>query len=337
MRYAIISLTRKGNALSREIAAALECDRYAFEKHPESGAVSFRSLSGLITEIFGKYDGLIFISAVGIAVRVTAPHIRSKFTDPAVVAVDEGGKFSVSVLSGHVGGANALAEKIAEITGAVPVITTATDVGRSFSPDSFAAANGLCVLEPELAKEIAAAVTDGGAVGFYSDYEVRNLPDGVFTDGELGVCVSGEMKAPFPRTLHLAPANIVIGIGCKKGVETEALSSFITETLKKAGIHPSRVAEAATIDLKRDEKAILEYCKANGLPLRFYTAEELMAVEGDFARSDFVMAMTGADNVCERSAALGGNRLILRRTALNGMTLAAAEREIDLDYERRPL
>ena len=209
MKTAVISLTKNGIAISEKIAAKMDCDRYAFEKYAAEGSAPFSSLSALTADIFRKYEGLVFICAVGIAVRAVAPHLKSKLADPAVVAVDERGKFAVSLLSGHVGGANVLAEKIASAVGAVPVITTATDVGGKFSPDSFAKANGLHVLEPELAKTVAVAAVNGEPVGFYSDCPWKNKPAALTDEADTGVCVSADgEKNPFKTTLHLVPRSL---------------------------------------------------------------------------------------------------------------------------------
>lgn len=142
MKIAVISVTENGNKISRRMAAGIgiACDRFAFSKHCDGSAVPFDDMKQMTAKCFGEYDGIIFICACGIAVRMIAPHVVSKLSDPAVVVIDESGKFAISLLSGHIGKANALTEKVAEIIGAEPVITTATDVGGKFSPDSFAAA-----------------------------------------------------------------------------------------------------------------------------------------------------------------------------------------------------
>lgn len=338
MKTAVISLTKNGALMSEKIASRLSADRYCFEKHAPAGTAAFSSLGKLTAEIFGKYEGLIFICAVGIAVRVVAPLLRSKLTDPAVVAVDEGGRFAVSLLSGHVGGANALTVIAAEITGAIPVVTTATDIGGKFSPDSFAAANGLHILEPELAKAVAAAVVNGERVGFCSDFPCHNRPAELSDEAEIGVCVSSDAgKNPFGTTLHLIPKNIALGLGCRKGVDPAAFENFVLKALDRAAIPIYRLAEARTVDRKRDEGAILAFCRKYGLPLKLYSADELAGAEGNFSHSDFVQKTVGVDNVCERGAVLGGGRLVLAKTAGGGVTVAAAETEIILDFERERL
>ncbi|MGN0696334.1 MAG: cobalt-precorrin 5A hydrolase [Oscillospiraceae bacterium] len=337
MKAAVISLTENGLKNSEMIAEGLgSCDRYAFEKHCGGNAVPFENLSGLVGEIFGKYEGLIFVCACGAAVRVIAPHIVSKQTDPAVIAVDEQGRFAVSLLSGHIGGANALTRKIADIIGAVPVITTATDTGGKFSPDSFAAANKLHICEMDMAKEIAAEIVNGGKIGFYSEYEHTALPEELDPDVKsIGIAVtSDEDISPFERTLHLVPKNISLGVGCKRDISPEALAEFAKRVLSENNIPLYRLCSVCTIDVKRDEAAILKFAGEKHLPLRFYTAEQLMNVKGDFSASEFVLGRVGADNVCERSAAAEGGRMIIPKRAENGMTLAAAENAVKLDFER---
>ncbi len=335
MKIAVISLTESGRNISRKIADnSDDCICYAFEKHC-GDEISFASLGGLTAEIFGKYNALIYICACGTAVRVIAPHIVSKFTDPAVIVVDEQGKFAVSLLSGHIGRANALAKKIAGIIGAKPVITTATDIGGKFSPDSFAAANHLHITDTTLAKEVAAAVVNGDPVGFSSDFPCRNIPDIFADDAEIGVCISNNMdKKPFRKTLHLITKNIVVGVGCRKNISPENFAVFIYSVLEQNSISLFRICRLNTIDVKKEEAAVAEFVKKINIPANFYSARQLMNVKGEFSRSEFVMKAVGADNVCERAAVISGGKIIIPKQARNGMTLAAAELPVDIDFER---
>ncbi|MGN1417054.1 MAG: cobalt-precorrin 5A hydrolase [Oscillospiraceae bacterium] len=337
MKTAIISLTENGLVLGERIAAGLgNCHSFAFEKHCGDNAEPFESLSGLVGEIFGKYEGLIFICACGAAVRVIAPYIRSKQTDPAVIAVDEQGKFAVSLLSGHIGGANALTRKIADIIGAVPVITTATDTGGKFSPDSFAAANKLHICEMDMAKAIAARIVNGGKVGFYSEYDCGALPAELDPSVKsIGIAVTADEDiSPFEHTLHLVPRNISLGIGCKRNILPEAMSELVKRVLAENNIPLYRLDSVCTIDVKRDEAAVTGFAEEHHLPLKIYTAEQLMNVKGEFSRSEFVLGTVGADNVCERSAAAQGGRIIVPKHAEKGVTIAAAENAVILDFER---
>ena len=341
MKIAVISLTENGRKLSEKIANRkienLFFTRYAFEKYSDENAVSFGSLKTLVTRIFYIYDSLIFISSCGIAVRMIAPCVKSKLTDPAVLVIDEQGKFVVSLLSGHMGGANALTYKIADVIGGVPVVTTATDISGKFSSDSFAKANGLHICEFDIAKEIAARIVNGEKIGFYSEYEYICKPDEFFDDNcdEIGICISSDSnKNPFKKTLHLVPKNIIIGVGCRKNIDEKIFSAFVLRKLEEFKIPAFRVSEIHSINLKKDEKAIAEFAKRFKIPLKFYTNEELMKVQGEFSSSEFVIKTTGADNVCERSSMTCGGRLIVPKQAENGMTFAASETDITIDFER---
>ena len=343
MKAAIISLTENGRKLSAEIAenaGFLNSERCCFHSHSDGKSKSFESLSGLVSGIFNEYNALVFVCACGIAVRAIAPHLRSKTSDPAVIVIDDCGRFVIPVLSGHIGGANELARRLAELLGAQAVITTATDTGGHFSPDSFAAANGLIITDMSAAKAIAAAVLYGEKVGFASEYAYINMPEELAagTDCRTGIYVGCEDKNPFPVTLKLVPRNVVVGIGCKRGTACEAIENAVISALETPGIALERVCSAATIDLKADEAGLLEFCEKHGLKLTAYSAQELMGTAGEFTKSDFVKSVTGVDNVCERSAVrCSGGRLILGKTAADGVTVAAAEIPLTLDFERRML
>ena len=343
MRAAVISLTERGRELSLRIAenADFICtERFCFRSHSDFGSRCFEDMAGLVSDIFNKYDALVFVCACGIAVRSIAPHIQSKTSDPAVIVIDEGGSFVIPILSGHIGGANALALRLGELLGAQAAITTATDTGGRFSPDSFAVANGLIITDMEAAKAAAAAVLSGEKLGLVSEYEYINLPDDISADKEcrIGLYIGVEHKEPFPVTLKLVPRNIVLGIGCKRGTECETIENAVVSALKKADIPLERVRCVATADIKANEQGLLSFYKKYGFKLSTYTAQELMAVKGSFTVSDFVRAVTGADNICERSAVkCSGGELILRKTAANGVTVAAAEIPLILDFERKIL
>ena len=345
MNIAVFSLTENGRQLSARTADVLcsehKVSRYCFHKHTDDNSAVFWNMGSMVGRLFERSDAFIFVCACGIAVRAVAPLLGTKADDPAVIVMDDSGNFVIPVLSGHIGGANRLAEIIAEALGSTAVITTATDTGGRFSPDSFAVANGLIITDLTAAKEIASDVLDDKKIGFFSEYDHGGLPDELT---EFGVCRSGiyvgdskDIK-PFDVTLQLIPKNIVLGIGCKRGSSSEVIGSTVREILAEAGIDIARVREAATIELKADEAGLLEFCGSIDVPLRFCTAEELMSVKGDFEASDFVLETTGADNVCERSAVFcSGGKLVLHKRARDGVTVAAAEIPVYLDFERKVL
>ncbi|MDE6036115.1 MAG: cobalamin biosynthesis protein [Ruminococcus sp.] len=343
MNILIVSLTGKGRVLSGKIPDLLgnshNFRRYCFRKHSDISAESFDSLPELIGKNFNNYNGIIFICSCGIAVRVISPYIQSKTTDPAVIVIDDGGNFVIPVLSGHIGGANRLAEIIAEKLGAIPVITTATDTGKKFSPDSFAVSNNLIIEDIGISKIIASEILDNKETGLVSDFKCINIPSEIVNDKNCstGIYIGNRNIKPFPVTLRLIPKNIVIGIGCRRGTPCETIEKRISETLISAGISPERVTGLATVDIKSDETGILEYCKKKKIIPTFYTAHELMTVNGQFVSSEFVRKITGADNVCERSAVKSGGRLIIGKNSGEGVSVAVAEKDLIIDFERKIL
>jgi len=326
----IIAFTKAGCALAKKLADGLGlgsgsvCGPARFAD--ELGIDAYGSLDAWTQAHFTTDDALIFVGASGIAVRAIAPHVRDKFSDPAVVSVDEAGRFVVPLLSGHVGGANELARDIAVITGGQAAVSTATDVNGLFAVDEWAARHGFAILERSIAKEISAALLDGRPVGFRSDFELDEKPSGV-TEGaaDIGFVVSLDDSAmPFPRTLHLVPRVATVGVGCRKGTDPSALEQAVADALAEANVSAKAVTAIASIDVKKDELAILELASKMGWSPVFYTADELAAVPGEFSSSDFVKRTVGVDNVCERAACASGGELVLGKQAGGGITVAIA-------------
>ena len=346
MKVAFIAFTRRGYETMQNLAVnmALSSPRIGDEftltttkrLADEVGLDSFDDLGVWTGERFVDSDALVFIGATGIAVRAIAPHVRDKFSDPAVVSVDEAGQFAVPMLSGHVGGANDLAREVAAAIGARAVVSTATDVNGLFAVDEWARKQGLALVERQIAKEVSACLLDGGTVGFSSDIAVEGaLPSGV-EEGphELGIKVGLDTAdCPFAHTLHLVPRVVTVGVGCKRGTDATALEAFVRGALANAHVSPAAVARVASIDVKRDEEAVLALARALGCEPVFYSAEQLAAVEGIFASSDFVRAAVGVDNVCERAAVAGGARLIGGKEAHEGMTVALGQDEASVCFD----
>ena len=346
MKVAFIAFTRRGYETMQSLAVnmALSSPRIGDEftltttkrLADEVGLDSFDDLGVWTGERFADSDALVFIGATGIAVRAIAPHVRDKFSDPAVVSVDEAGQFAVPMLSGHVGGANDLAREVAAAIGACAVVSTATDVNGLFAVDEWARKQGLALVERQIAKEVSACLLDGGTVGFASDIAVEGaLPSGV-EEGphELGIKVGLDTAdCPFAHTLHLVPRAVTVGVGCKRGTDAAALEAFARGALASAHVSPAAVARVASIDVKRDEEAVLALARALGCEPVFYSAEQLAAVEGIFASSDFVRAAVGVDNVCERAAVAGGARLVGGKEAHEGMTVAFGQDEVSVRFD----
>ncbi len=327
----------------------VEADDKAFRNVKEFAKPIDSSLRDWTGRRFAESDAIIFIGACGIAVRSIAPFVSSKKTDPAVVVIDEQGKFAISLLSGHIGGANELTEEISNLLHATPVITTATDINNKFAVDVFAKTNGCYISDMTMAKEISAALVNGNSVGFASDFPwVGEIPkelqlldeeDETKEKPEMGIYVTNSyLKHPFVHTLYLVPKIITLGVGCKKDTPAETVEKVVRKACDELLIPSVSMELVASIDLKKEEQGILEYCKERNLPFETYSAEQLKEVEGSFAESKFVEETTGVDNVCERSAILGSSKhgeksnLILRKYAEDGVTAALARRKWSVQF-----
>ncbi|MBR0136285.1 MAG: cobalt-precorrin 5A hydrolase [Clostridia bacterium] len=336
MSVSLFAYSKKGIGTARRIAAALEGPTalYTVERLAGEGLLPIPKPSApFFGKRFSNDDALIFVSSCGIAVRSIAPHIRSKTEDPAVIVIDETGRFVISLLSGHIGGANALAERIADALGATAVITTATDASGRFSVDSWAKANGFSIRDMGMAKAVSAAILEGD-IPLKSDFPIiGKLPAGLKTgEGETGVYVTYKTDEPYKNTLRIIPKCLRLGIGCRRGIAREAVKNAVDTVLFNNGIDPLAVKCAASIDLKRDEAGLLEYCLEAGLPTEFFSAERLNGVQEAVSSSEFVKSVTGVDCVCERAALVGADRLIVKKTAINGVTVAVSLEKTEVSF-----
>ena len=291
MRTAIITLTSNGRRIAEKISTKIGGQIFAKGKN-------FTSLADLVAEIFSKFDGLIFICAAGIAVRMIAPHIVSKLSDPAVLVIDERGQNVISLLSGHVGRANELTVEIAQVLEANPVITTATDVAGKFSVDAIASKLGLVPEPKEVIKAINSAILRG---------------EDVFV-------TAGDVQ------LNLIPQNLIAGVGCRRG--TSSLKIFEAIQRACAMIHQpiERVKLLASAEAKKDEPGLLSLAEVMGLEIKFFTATELQnkIEEYKLGESKFVTRMVGVGNVCEAAAlcCVEGARFALPKTSFKGVTVS---------------
>ena len=341
MKVSIIAFTDNGMEIAYKLSNSLS----------ETNDVDFTrcgkgALSTWTEEHFSTNDALIFIGAIGIALRAIAPYIKTKTKDPAVVVVDELGQFSIPILSGHIGGANELAIEISEILNAIPVITTATDINKVFAVDTWAKSQGLQILNPQCIKLVSSKLLKGESVHVKSDYPIQgNLPKNVYLndleDSNAGYDViithkdlENERKND---TLLLVPQIITVGIGCRKDISFEAIESSILNILESENYHILAINALASIDKKANEKGILEFAKKYDLPFNTYSAEELNSLEGDFTKSEFVKSVVEVDNVCERSAIKESNGKLIRRKDTcdgAGVTVALAINDPNISWEK---
>lgn len=336
MNAIIFAFTGRGVETARRVREAVGGRIVAPERFAGGDVEAYAGrLPDYVESVFDR-DALIFVSAAGIALRAVAPHVSDKRGDPAVLCLDERVQFVVPLLSGHIGGANRLARRLAEALGATPVITTATDVNGRFSVDAWAAERGLFICDMALAKRVSAAILTR-EVPFRADGACRDLPlpNGLVwgESGDLGICVSVFDKKPFDETLLLVPRALRLGIGCRKGATAEAIGALVDRVLAESKLRPEAVRQVATIDVKRGEPGLLELCRRRGWPIEYLSAARLNAVPGTFSESDFVREAVGVGNVCERAALADGGRLVAPKRAEGGVTVAACEVEWGIDFE----
>ena len=316
-----LSFTDRGAALAETICARLG-GKTARCGVGRCGAVS---LSGWTAEAFPARRALVYVGAAGIAVRAIAPYVGDKSRDPAVIAVDEQGRFIVPLLSGHLGGANDLARAIAEITGGTAVITTATDLRGVFAVDDWARRQDCAVVNPAYIKKVSGALLDGRAVRVRSAFPIFGTPPEGIVCTEPGDADTAErtdvpdvwvdIRRPADcngNTLYIAPRVLVLGVGCKRGATAEALESQFQTLCQETGLLPEAFRAAATIDRKAEEPGLLSFCARRGWPLYAYMVEELRQVPGAFTESAFVEETVGVGNVCERAAVLGAGSMYER-------------------------
>ena len=328
----LLSFSDRGRDLAEKIAGVLEPDYETVCVQPRG------DLAEQTAKLFADREALIFVGACGIAVRAIAPCVVSKTSDPAVIVVDERGRHVISLLSGHIGGANELTARIASAIGAEPVITTATDVNGRFSVDAWAAKQGLLIDSMETAKLFSAEILKND-LPFCSYLPAEGtLPAGLYESqkGELGAAVTYRKNGPFRTTLRLIPDCLHVGIGCRRGTEAEQIRTMFETVLAEHGIDPRAVRQIASIDVKADEPGLLAFAEELGVPVQFFSAEQLQEAPGVFSASAFVQNAVGVDNVCERAAVLSageGAKLVVRKTAENGVTIAIAQENRRIRFE----
>lgn len=309
MKLHAAAFSERGAMLALKIALAFGGTAWAPAKYAGNGVLPFgASLEEWTGSRFADSDAVVFVSSCGIAMRAAAPHLKGKCEDPAVVVTDELGRNVISLLSGHIGGANDLAVRVAEITGGRAVITTATDVNGITPPDSWAVKNSCVIENLPAAKQVAAELLCGHSVG---------------------VAVTDELiKTPYPVTLWLRPKNLTVGVGCKRGVDPDTLQACFLDFMKESGYSPLSAAAFASVDKKKDEPAIIKLAEFYKVPFETFSADELMALPGTFTSSPAAAAAVGTDNVCERAAlaASRGGYMVRLKTKYSGITFALARK-----------
>lgn len=305
-------------------------------------------------ENFGRSDLLIIIGATGIAVRIIADYVVSKKSDPAVLVIDERGYNCISLLSGHLGGANHYCRLISSMIGANPVITTATDVNNCFAIDDWARENNIEIINTDKIKKIAIKSLNHEKIKikcdndfikkmYFRDDEHVNYGDIFeFVDHDADVKLSVYKEKENGEELLLCPKIASVGIGCKKDICEEKVADLFYDCMNDLGLYVEAISTVFSIDIKKDEDAIIKLASNLNCEFKCFTAQELNSTKGEYTSSDFVKKITGTDSVAERSAVKGleylfngddfklGNfefddeNIILRKTAKDGVTISVA-------------
>jgi cobalt-precorrin 5A hydrolase len=322
-KIAYFSLTEQGHALAQKLSADIPGDLYGKEE--------FKTR---MTEAFQNYDALVCIMASGIVVRTLAPCLVHKAKDPAVVVMDQKGRHAISLISGHLGGANELAHKLADISGGEAVITTATDVEKKISFDVFAKKHNLAIENIEKLKYISNQVVEGRPVDVITDREYPIFNEQIRKVTEPGdnpiVVIDEKLKLSTDQpVLYLRPKTISVGVGCKRDMDGEAIKEALKTVLEEEHISPLSVKSIATIGLKANEPGIKALAEAYQVPLIIVENEAIEALDFEqlgIAQSSFVKTTTGLPSVSTSCAYLTSEekKIIRDKVKFKGITIALA-------------
>ena len=323
----IISVTEKGDVLAKRLAKVLDATLYL-----KVEIDSFK-LANVTKEAMLRHRGVIFISSTGIAVRAIAPYLIGKDKDPGVVVVDVSNNYSISLISGHIGGGNDLTLEVSKILDNTPIITTATDNLGVVAPDIIAMKNSLVIESLKKAKTIAMLLVNGEIIGFKDDRNLIDIPSGyrkLENIEENSVWITNKVmpennlnndKLDSNKILRLIRKDIVLGIGCRKGIESERLENFVMKTLEENNIDSRSVFKIGSINIKKDEKAIKDLKDKLECEFKTFSKDEILKIQHKFEGSDFVEKTLGVRSVSEPSVELMGGDIIISKIKSNGMTL----------------
>ncbi|OQY42911.1 MAG: cobalamin biosynthesis protein CbiG [Fusobacteriia bacterium 4572_74] len=343
MKLAIITVTKKASRKGVEIKKLLAptnrfetIDVFTLSKYSDDKTIPMENgFKDTISNIFDSYDSLYFIMASGIVVRTIAPFLKSKDVDPAVIISDEDGKFIVSLLSGHLGGANELASLIAENIGGIPIISTASDVSGSIAVDTIAMKLKAHLRDLESAKDITALIVNGEKVELKLPKNMVVDIDSFFSNHKnkknikkdtAGIVVASNRRDI--KVTQIIPKNIILGIGCRRDIPVETILDGIELTMKECNLHMDSIKHIATVDIKANEVGLLEVCDRLNKKLIIIDRERIKPIQNNYEGSDFVEKTIGVRCVSAPVAYLSSNRVgkfIKEKKKYNGVTVSIYE------------
>ncbi|MFQ5456009.1 MAG: cobalt-precorrin 5A hydrolase [Nitrospirota bacterium] len=354
-RIAIIAVTKRGVISGRRLNIALDNSMLFIPQHFKGDSYREREnnttffslpLRDIVKEIFNRYDGIVFFLSIGAVIRLIAKEIRDKYTDPAIVVVDENTDYVISILSGHIGGANKLARDAASILNAKPVITTASDLKKTISIDILGKEFGWVIENKENIKRVSSSLVNEEVVGIFQDAGEKNwwrrgisLPENIricnsvdaikIDDIVSGIIITDKIikeREIFAKSVIYRPKSLVVGIGCKRAVLVSDIEKVISASFKKHDISILSIRNIATIDIKDNEEAIELFVKKYNIFCKFFNREELNMVKGIKNPSERVLSLIGTGSVCEAAALLSSDAedLLIPKVKTNNVTIAAA-------------
>lgn len=336
----IICPSPKGAETALKLTEALNASLYlktkkteCISKYEDNKRIKIYSdvfdLKHVTNEAFMRTRKIIIIGSTGIAVRAIAPFISSKDVDPAVLVVDLGCNYVISLLSGHLGGANEFTLKVAKLLNAIPVITTATDNMGITAPDIIAKDNNLIIEDLKKAKYFSSLLVDKKKVYVKDDYDMVALGSGYEKSESLRentIWITDKIKenedVDYKKVLRLLKKDIVLGIGCRKNTSYKKLKEFIKKVLKENNIDIRCVKEIVSVDVKAEEQGIIELSQDIGCCFKTFSKGEIKNVHEKFEKSEFVLKTLGIYSVCEPCVELAGAEIIINKIKQDGMTLA---------------
>ncbi len=331
MKLALWTVTRGAGNIGKEYAQKLneklegtEIDVFTLKKFEVEGTIQIEDFTNELAEKFNFYDAHIFIMASGIVIRKIANLIGTKDKDPAVLLIDEGKHFVISLLSGHLGGANELTQEVAEILNLIPIITTSSDVTGKIAVDTISQKINAELEDLKSAKDVTSLIVDGKKVNILLPRNVE------FTETKNGnsdglILISNRKKIDITK---LCPKNIILGIGCKKDTKVEDILEAIESSMNKYNLDMKAVKHIATVDVKENEAGLIKAAEFLGLELKIISREEIKKVEHLFEGSDFVEQNIGVRAVSEPVALLSSSqngKFIVMKSKHNGITISIYE------------
>lgn len=321
MKLGVIAITRSGRDLAEKIVRQMAGATLISKERDEK-------VADLLRHNWQAYDGFICIMATGIVVRSIAPLLGDKRTDPCVLVCDQEGDHVISLLSGHLGGGNALAIKVAATTGGQPVITTASDTMGLIALDIWARDNNLATPDKEALTRVTTQLVNKGALNCYTDLEVKSLPNGLVgcDDPDQAELIISHKTVYMSSAVQFYPRNLVVGTGCNRGTPAQEFEEALEELFSELNLSKHSIRNLASIDKKSDETGMLQFAASNSWTIDFFDKTTLNS-QNNLEISFAALKAVGAIGVAEPASLVSAksNLLLSRKRKWKNITMAVAQ------------